>query len=108
MKSRKTDHVSSWIINNGDAEEKLINIFLFSGPILISRKTGKLLFYFLTHFFERLNALSQVRLATSRHWRTLSAKRDIRLRTMSLVNPSISVSNSARTDTDFVLQEDQK
>ena len=49
-----------------------------------------------------------MRLATSRHWRTLSAKRDIRLRTMSLVNPSISVSNSARTDTDFVLQEDQK
>ena len=104
MKSRRTDHV----ISNDDDEEKLINIFLFSGPILISRKTGKLLFYFLTHFFKSLNALSQVRLATSRHWRTLSAKRDIRLRTMSLVNPSISVSNSARTDTDFVLQEDQK
>ena len=51
MKSRRTDHV----ISNDDDEEKLINIFLFSGPILISRKTGKLLFYFLTHFFERLN-----------------------------------------------------
>ena len=108
MKSRKTDHVSSWIISNGDAKEKLINIFLFSGPILISRKTGIAVLFFDPLFFERLNALSQVRLATSRHWRTLSAKRDIRLRTMSLVNPSISVSNSARTDTDFVLQEDQK
>ena len=47
---------------------------------------------------------TQVRLATSRHWRTLSVKGEIRLRrTMSLVSPSQSV----RTE-DITVAEDEE